>query len=102
MSTYHITPDAQTDLIGIQQYTVQQWGKLQSQTYLSELRQTIRVLAETPSLGKSRVDVETGVLSFSHGSHMIYYVEHDYYIVVFAVLHQRMLPSVHLTEREII
>ncbi|TCT27568.1 hypothetical protein EC835_1322 [Providencia alcalifaciens] len=32
---------------------------------------------------------------------MIYYVEQDCHIVVFAVLHQRMLPSLHLTEREI-
>lgn len=101
MSTYHITPDARADLIDIRQYTVQQWGKPQSQSYLSELRQTIRVLAETPSLGKSRSDVGTGVLSFPHASHVIYYVEHDYHIVVFAVLHQRMLPSQHLTEREI-
>lgn len=101
MLAYHITPDARADLIDIRRYTVQQWGESQSQSYLSELRQTIRLLAETPSLGKSRSDVGTEVLSFPHTSHVIYYVEHDHHIVVFAVLHQRMLPSQHLTEREI-
>ncbi|WP_345860579.1 type II toxin-antitoxin system RelE/ParE family toxin [Shewanella algae] len=100
MPIYHLTPDAQSDLITIRRYTMQHWGELQSQTYLSDLRQTIRLLAETPSLGKSRTDVGSGVLSFPHASHVIYYVEHDHHIVVFAVLHQRMLPSQHLTDRE--
>lgn len=102
MLNYHLTPDAQTDLIEIRQFTVKQWGETQSKKYLSDLRQTIRLLAETPSLGKSRPDVGTEVLSFPHVSHVIYYVVHERQLVIFGVLHKRMVPMNHLDGREVI
>lgn len=97
-----MTPDAQSDLIEIRRYTVKQWGVTQSQKYLSELRQTIRLLAGTPSLGKSRPDVGPDILNFPHVSHVIYYVMHEQQLVVFGVLHKRMVPLNHLTKREVI
>jgi len=100
MLSYRLTPDAQTDLIEIRRFTVKQWGTAQSQKYLLELRQTIRLLAETPSLGKSRPDVGSNVLSFPHVSHVIYYVVHEQQLIVFGVLHKRMVPLNHLAERE--
>ncbi|WP_275358385.1 type II toxin-antitoxin system RelE/ParE family toxin [Xenorhabdus bovienii] len=102
MSTYHLTPDAQSDLIKIRRFTVQQWGLAQSQKYLSELRKTISLLAETPSLGKSRPEVGTNVLSFPHVSHVIYYVVHKRQLLVFGVLHKNMVPLDHLVKREMI
>ncbi|PIQ42229.1 MAG: plasmid stabilization protein [Thalassolituus sp. CG17_big_fil_post_rev_8_21_14_2_50_53_8] len=102
MSNYRLTPDAQSDLIEIRHFTLERWGKAQSQKYLSELRQTIRLLAETPSLGKSRPDVGTEVSSFPHVSHVIYYVLHEQQLVVFGVLHKRMVPVNHLDGREMI
>ena len=102
MLSYRLTPDAQTDLIEIRRFTVKQWGTAQAQKYLLELRQTIRLLAETPSLGKSRPDVGSNVLSFPHVSHVIYYVVHEQQLIVFGVLHKRMVPLNHLAEREVI
>lgn len=102
MRSYRLTPDAQTDLIEIRRFTVKQWGTAQAQKYLLELRQTIRLLAETPSLGKSRPDVGSNVLSFPHVSHVIYYVVHEQQLIVFGVLHKRMVPLNHLAEREVI
>lgn len=102
MCSYRLTPDAQSDLIDIRQYTLKQWGEAQSKKYLSELRQTIRLLAETPSLGKARLDVGKGIFSFPHISHIIYYIVHKRQLVVFGVLHKRMVPANHLGERELI
>ena len=102
MLIYRLTPDAQTDLIVIRRFTVKQWGTAQSQKYLLELRQTIRLLAETPSLGKSRPDVGSSVLSFPHVSRVIYYVAHEQQLIVFGVLHKRRVPGNHLAEREVI
>jgi toxin ParE1/3/4 len=99
---YRLTPDAQSDLIEIRRYTVQQWGPTQSQKYLSELRKTMRLLADTPSLGKSRPAMGGDVLSFPHVSHVIYYVVHEQQLVVFGVLHKRMVPNNHLVGREVI
>jgi toxin ParE1/3/4 len=102
MTNYRLTPDAQSDLIDIRRYTVKQWGEAQSKKYLSELQQTIRLLAESPSLGKSRPEVGMNVLSFPHVSHVIYYVIHKQQLVVFGVLHKRMVPVKHLDEREVV
>ena len=102
MSNYRLTPDAQSDLIEIRRYTLKQWGEVQSKKYLSELWQTIRMLAETPSLGKSRPEVGMTVLSFPHVSHVIYYVVHEQQLVIFSVLHKRMVLVNHLVEREVI
>ncbi|MBT5466722.1 MAG: type II toxin-antitoxin system RelE/ParE family toxin [Candidatus Marinimicrobia bacterium] len=103
MSTiFRLTPDAQSDLIEIRRFTVQQWGLVQSQKYLSELRKTISLLAESPSLGKFRTEVGSNVLSFPHVSHVIYYVMHEQQLVVFGVLHKRMVPLNHLVEREVV
>lgn len=102
MSNYRLTPDAQSDLIEIRRYTLQQWGSAQSQKYLSELRKTIRLLAETPALGKARPEVGMNVLSFPYVSHVIYFIVHEKQLVVFGVLHKRMVPVNHLAEREVI
>lgn len=101
MIAYHLTPDAQSDLVEIRRYTLKQWGMPQSQKYLSELRQTICVLANTPNLGKSRPDVGANVQSFPHASHVIYYIVHDKQLVIFGILHKRMVPAKHLAKREI-
>lgn len=102
MPHYRLTPDAKSDLIEIRRFTIKQWDIAQSRKYLSELRQTIRLLAETPSLGRSRPDVGTDVLSFPQASHVIYYVLYEQQLVVFGVLHKRMVPLNHLSEREAI
>ncbi|MFC4346822.1 type II toxin-antitoxin system RelE/ParE family toxin [Kordiimonas lipolytica] len=102
MLAYHLTPEAQKDILEIRRYTTEQWGKPQSQKYLSELRQTIRLLAENPNLGKQRSDVSSGVSSFPHASHVIYYIVHRQQLIVFGVLHKRMVPDQHLADRPII
>ena len=102
MTNFRLTQDAKSDLIKIQHFTIEQWGSTQSKKYLSALRQTIRLLADTPSLGKSRPEVGLDVLSFPHVSHVIYYMVHKQQLVIFGVLHKSMIPLSHLHERETI
>jgi toxin ParE1/3/4 len=47
-------------------------------------------------------DVGSDILSFPHASHVIYYVVHEQHLVVFGVLHKRMVPLNHLAERKVI
>jgi toxin ParE1/3/4 len=102
ISNYRLTPDAQADLIEIRRFTVQQWGKMQSEKYLSGLQQTFRLLASSPALGRSRPEVGSGVLSFPYVSHVIYYLIHERQSVIFGVLYKRMVPANHLDGREMI
>ena len=99
ITAYRLTSDAQADLIEIRRYTLNQWGKDQSQKYLSELRQTIQLLSETPTIGKQRHEVGADVFSFPHASHVIYYTLYEQQVVVFAVLHKNMIPLIHLDDR---
>ncbi len=101
-TTYRLTPDAQSDLIEIRRFTRVQWGDTQSKKYLSGLRQTIRLLATTPLMGKNRPEIRENVFSFPYVSHVIYYVEHEHQLIVFGILHKSMVPLSHLGERELI
>jgi toxin ParE1/3/4 len=101
MSTYRLTSDAQSDLIEIRRYTLAHWGSQQSQKYLAEIQQTIQLLAQTPALGELRPDLVSGAFSFPHVSHVIYYFQYREQIIVFGVLHKRMVPTNHLEQREI-
>lgn len=100
MPGFYLTPDAQSDLIGIRRFTLQEWGIGQSQEYLSGIQQTLHLLSETPSLGKARPDVGQGVHCFPYRSHVIYYMTHEQNLVVIGVLHKRMVPSNHLLDRK--
>ena len=100
MPCFRLTFGAQADLIEIRHFTLKHWGFTQSQKYLSELRRTIGLLAETPSSGKPRPEVGHGVLSFPYVSHVIYYLFHEQQLIVFGVLHKRMVPVNHLDGRE--
>lgn len=102
MRGFRLTSDAQSDILEIRRFTVSQWGVDQAQRYLAEFRRAMQLLAETPSLGKARPDVGLHVSSFPHASHVIYYIVHEQQLVVFAVLHKRMVPARHLGEREIV
>ncbi len=100
MQNFRITSNAKNDLIEIRRYTLQQWGLAQSQKYISGLRNTMQRLAESPNLGKQQIDIAAGVFSFQYESHLIYYMLHENQLVVFGVLHKRMLPSIHLKDRD--
>lgn len=102
MPGYRLTPDTQSDLIDIRHYGIEHWGIAQAQHYLSELRVRVHLLAETPNLGKPRPEVAEGVRSFPYGSHVIYYMVHEQQVVIFGVLHQRMVPLKHLLDREFV
>lgn len=100
--SYRLTPDAQADLIEIRRYTFEQWGEIQSKKYLSELRQTIRLLSETPAIGKQRPDIGSDIYSFPSASHLLYYTLIEQQLIVFGVLHKNMAPLAHLEDREIV
>ena len=98
---YRLTPDAQSDLAEIRRFTLAQWGSKQSKKYLSELRQVLRLLSETPKMGRQRPKLGLDVFSFPHSSHVIYYQQTGKQLVVFAVLHKSMVPRSHLEGGEI-
>lgn len=99
MTRFRLSSDAQTDLINIRQYTMRNWGSKQSEKYVTELQQIIKLLSDSPEMGKKRLDISIDTLSFPHASHVIYYCVENDYILVFTVLHKSRVPNNHLANR---
>lgn len=91
------TDEAKQDLVAIRHYTQETWGTLKAKSYLGELRNTLRRLQEMPLMGSDHSsDIGAGVRGFSCASHMIYYRIHENDLLVLAILHQSMIPSLHM------
>lgn len=100
MNKFQLTAQARQDLIQIRRFTLAYWGIEQSFVYLRDLKKTLQLLADMPTMGQQCIDVGENVYRFPFRSHMIYYLTtlaSD--IVIAAVLHQTMLPEKHLEKR---
>ena len=88
MANYLLSKSAQQDIISIQHYTMDRWGKAQTSKYLDLLEQRLEWLANDPALGKKRNEVKEGYISFPEGRHIIFYRIAESGIEVMAVIHQ--------------
>ena len=95
-SRYHFTEKAERDLEGIIDYTLQQWGVSQADTYLDDLETRAQLLADNPDLGTKREALSERLLSFPYESHILYYITGSHGITIVRVLHQNMDPVKHL------
>ncbi len=102
MATYRLTRDARRDLSAIREFTKSRWGNEQSKKYILELRRLLTLLSDNPSMGIRRRDIDEGVYSFPHASHVIYYIIEKKYLIVIGVLHSSMAPTNHLEGRTLV
>jgi toxin ParE1/3/4 len=87
---------AESDLIGIWEYTCQEWNAAQADDYLDELAFGIEQLADNPEMGEKRDYVREGYRVLLINSHAVYYTITPAAILVVRVLHGHMDPSRHL------
>jgi toxin ParE1/3/4 len=96
MRKVHVHALAESDLIGIWQYTFEEWGEAQADKYLDELDSGIKRLADNPDLGVMRGQVRDGYRALFVGSHSVYFTVTPTTVYVIRVLHGRMDPERHL------
>ncbi len=96
MKRYDLSREAQQDLTEIHEYTTERWGEKQAQKYLTQLRKQLCQLAEMPTLGQPRPELDDNIFSFPCTSHMIYFTITESGVAVAGILHKRMLPELHL------
>jgi toxin ParE1/3/4 len=89
---YQFTAKAEHDLESIIDYTAQEWGASQANTYLDGLESRAQLLAENPDLGTARETLFEGLLSFPYESHILYYKKQAHDIGIVRVLHQHTDP----------
>ncbi len=97
MAIFRISPRAETDLLGIGEYTLRTWGKAQTARYLADLETFCQALADNPALGRTCDDIRPGLRRLEHGKHVVFYRQEHTGILIVRILHQSMLPERHDT-----
>jgi toxin ParE1/3/4 len=96
MAKYILSTEAQNSLSDIKTYSDKNFGWKRAKTYLQSIRKRMQALADNPSFGIVREDLNVGYHSDFVGSHTIYYRIQPSYIDIIDVLHQSMEPSKHI------
>ncbi len=93
---FYIHEKADSDLEDIFDYSVEQFGFVRAEQYIYDLEKVFRDLAANPKLGR-RFDPDINYyFQYPVESHSIFYAPTDTGVDIFRVLHQSMLPTLHL------
>lgn len=84
----------------IDDYTVDRWGEAQAVRYLDQLQSCCGRVARNPLLGRQCSKILPGLRRLEQGKHVIFYSQRDSGVYIWRILHESMVPSIHL-QREI-
>jgi toxin ParE1/3/4 len=87
-----LTRRAETDLLDILNVSEQQWGRRQRIAYSENFERIFSVLANEPTIGRSRDELVPRLRSHPAGSHVIYYLALSDELFVIRILHGRRDP----------
>ena len=92
MPVFDFTDKAERDLEKIIDFTIDQWGASQALKYIQGLEEIAQMLADHPHIGLNRDELSFELLSFSHQSHILYYLKSHAGITIIRILHSNMDP----------
>ncbi|WP_028877637.1 type II toxin-antitoxin system RelE/ParE family toxin [Teredinibacter turnerae] len=95
--SFFVHEKADSDLEEIFDYSVERFGFSRAVNYVRAIEAMFNELASNPGSGKSFDPHRPHYLLKRVESHFIYYCVCENGIEVFRILHERMLPSRHLT-----
>ena len=96
MSQIILSPKAKSDLGGIWDYTLEEWGVEQAEKYVRELWAEMQKQSNDHSTSTDIGDVRPGYRKKKSGSHVIFFRLINEGIDVIRILHQRMDFDRHL------
>ena len=98
MASYQlvISPAAKDDLRDIYQYGVRRWGKIQSESYLSTIKNQFWLLTQQPLMGTERPELLPETRSIPIERHTLFYRVTANRVEIIRVLHDRQDPQRHL------
>lgn len=85
--TLFLTPEAQSDIVDILNYTIETWGEEQAVKYSDKLRTGFELLLENPLLGMQRDDIIPGNRIWRIEKHFAIYRLEESQISIIRVLH---------------
>jgi toxin ParE1/3/4 len=87
-----VSVEAQADIDQISAYTTDKWGWQQTDRYLSELEDSIQLLAQNPEMGRACDAISPGLRRHEVSKHVVFYRLKPGGIRIVRVLHQQMIP----------
>ncbi len=84
------TPKAQDDLSTIWDYTIQQWGVAQAESYIRKIWATIESLNSSHNAAQDAAYIRADYRKVQSGAHVIFFKQTSTTITVIRILQQRM------------
>ena len=100
MAVYSLSKKAVSDLDGIYEYTILDFGLKQARAYLIELHECFQILADNPGVGRSAPQLAPELRRHKYQSHIIFYVPREKGVLIVRVLHARMDAKHHFEEAD--
>lgn len=97
---YRLSEVAATDIDRLLDYSIREFGVLQTESYYQGLVNCLELLDKNPDIGHSADEIRPGYSRFSHESHIIFYTQTEEDIFIVRILHNRMDPSSHIDDRD--
>lgn len=94
-----ISEMAKQDLVSIEEYTRDNWGRRQADIYLSQIENRFLSLLESPYLGTARPDISEDYRCLPEGKHLIFYRVDDDAVNIIGVPHASMDLERHLESK---
>ena len=91
-----IAPAAKNDLKAVYQYGLRQWGKTQSEGYLSTIKSQFWLLTQQPLMDIERSELLPDMRSLPIERHTLFYRVTANGVEIVRVLHGRQDPHRHL------
>jgi toxin ParE1/3/4 len=96
MTTFVLSPRAQSDLEEIWDFTAARWSELQAERYIRSIWMAIELVASDPSKARSCDEARAGYRKYYTGAHVLFIRETEGGLSVVRILHQRMDFERHL------
>jgi toxin ParE1/3/4 len=91
-----VRPDAALNIEEVADYTIDQWGHEQAETYVRELRRAIESLATSALRYPLQDIIHPGLRRKRSGMHHIYFIASNDSVEVLNVIHVQRDPGQHL------
>ena len=95
MHKHRLSKRADSDIAGIADYTVKQFGIRQARRYRDGLEKIFLRLVEYPNSGRSAWHLAPGLRRMNFESHAIFFLHGEGGVLIVRVLHQRMAFKRH-------
>jgi toxin ParE1/3/4 len=96
LNAYRLTLGASDDLHRIYSYTRKNFGKVQADFYVADLKKACEAVADTPGIGRNTDNVIHGLRRHEHAEHIIFFMEQAPDVLIVRILGRHQHWQVHL------